>query len=297
MAIIVNEKTRVLVQGITGNQGRFHTEQMLTYGTRIVGGVSPRKGGREIYGVPVFDTVEAALEETSVDATVLFVPAGMVKDAAFEAMENGVKVVVIIAEHVPVHDAMDIMAYAGDNDITIVGPNTFGVISPGKCKIGIMPNQIYRPGNIGIVARSGTLSYEIANSLSTVRMGQSTVVGLGGDRIIGLSFMDVLKNFEADPQTEAVVLIGEIGGNAEEVASEYIKRMAKPVVAFLAGRSAPPGKRMGHAGAIIERGKGTYESKLSALLAGGAYVATLPWEVPDLVEQVLIEKGDSKKAL
>lgn len=297
MAIIIEEKTRVLVQGITGNQGQFHTQQMLAYGTNIVGGVSPGKGGGEVHGVPVFDTVAAALEKTPVDATVLFIPARMAKDAAFEAMENGIKTVVIITEHVPVHDAMEIMAYARDNGVTIVGPNTFGLISPGKCKIGIMPNQIYKPGNIGIVARSGTLSYEIANSLSAAGMGQSTVVGLGGDRVVGLSFVDVLQKFETDPETEGVVLVGEIGGNAEEAASEYIKRMAKPVVAFLAGRSAPPGKRMGHAGAIIERGKGTYESKVAALAGSGAHVAALPWEVPDLMRQALQRQNARRRAI
>ncbi|HWI54547.1 MAG TPA: succinate--CoA ligase subunit alpha, partial [Desulfobacteria bacterium] len=253
MAIIINEDTKVLVQGITGKQGRFHTAQMLAYGTNIVCGVSPGKEGQTVEGVPVFDSVASALEKNAVDAAVLFVPARGVKDAAFEQMENGIKTVVILTEHVPVHDAVDIMAYARNHGVTVVGPNTFGLISPGKCKIGIMPNRIYKSGGIGIVARSGTLSYEITNSLSEAGMGQSTVVGLGGDRVVGLSFVDVLKQFEADPDTEGVVLVGEIGGNSEEVAAEYIKAMTKPVVAILAGRSAPPGKRMGHAGAIIER--------------------------------------------
>jgi len=291
MTIIINEHTKVMVQGMTGNQGTFHTGQMLEYGTKIVGGVSPGKGGLEVHGIPVFDTVAAALEKNDVDATIFFVPARMVKDAAFENMENGVKTIVIITEHVPVHDAMEIMAYANDKGVTVIGPNTFGLISPGKSKIGIMPNRIYRPGNIGIVARSGTLSYEIVNSLSLAGMGQSTVVGLGGDRVVGLSFADVLKQFEADPETEGVVLVGEIGGNAEEVASEYIKQMTKPVVAFLAGRSAPPGKRMGHAGAIIERGMGTYGGKAAALEAAGAVVATVPWEVPELVRQAIEKSG------
>lgn len=291
MAIIINEDTKVLVQGITGKQGRFHTAQMLAYGTKIVAGVSPGKGGQEVEGVPVFDTVAAALEKKAVDAAVLFVPALGVRDAAFEQMENGIKTIVILTEHVPVHDAIDIMAYARDRGVTVVGPNTFGLISPGKCKIGIMPNQIYKPGHIGVVARSGTLSYEITNSLSNAGMGQTTVVGLGGDRVVGLSFVDVLKQFEADPATQGVVLVGEIGGNAEEVAAEFIKKMTKPVVALLAGRSAPPGKRMGHAGAIIERGMGTYKGKVAALEAAGAKVAELPWEVPDLMQQAINSKG------
>lgn len=290
MAIIINEETKVLVQGITGKQGRFHTAQMLAYGTKIVGGVSPGKGGQEVEGVSVFETVAAALKHTAVDASVLFVPARGVKDAAFEQMENGIKTVVILTEHVPVHDAIDIMAYAQDRGVTIVGPNTFGLISPGKCKIGLMPNQIYRPGRIGVVARSGTLSYEITNGLSEADMGQSTVVGLGGDRVVGLSFVDVLKQFEADQETQGVVLVGEIGGNAEEVAAEFIRGMSKPVVAMLAGRSAPSGKRMGHAGAIIERGMGTYKGKVTALEAAGAIVAELPWEVPDLLKQAIYSK-------
>lgn len=294
MAIIINEDTKVLVQGITGKQGRFHTAQMVAYGTKVVGGVSPGKGGQEVEGVPVFDTVAAALENTAVDASVLFVPARGVKDAAFEQMENGIKRIVILTEHVPVHDAIDIMAYARDRGVTIVGPNTFGLISPGKCKIGIMPNQIYRPGRVGVVARSGTLSYEITNSLSNAGMGQSTVVGLGGDRVVGLSFVDVLKQFEADQETQGIVLVGEIGGNAEEVAAEFIKKMTKPVVAILAGRSAPPGKRMGHAGAIIERGMGTYKGKVAALEAAGATVAELPWEVPDLLKQAIYSKVAQK---
>lgn len=294
MAIIINQDSRVLVQGVTGKQGRFHTAQMLAYGTNIVGGVSPGKGGQEIEGVPVFDTVAAVLDKRAVDASVLFVPAAGVKDAAFEQMENGIKIIVVLTEHVPLHDAIDIMAYARDRGVTIVGPNTFGLISPGQCKIGIMPNQIYQPGRIGVVARSGTLSYEITNSLSKAGIGQSTVVGLGGDRVVGLSFEDVLKQFETDPETDGIVLVGEIGGNAEEAAAEFITKMSKPVVAILAGRSAPPGKRMGHAGAIIERGMGTYNGKAAALQAAGAIVAELPWEVPDLLQQALNNKGAQK---
>lgn len=287
MAIIVNDRTRVLVQGITGNQGSFHTRQMLAYGTRVVAGVSPGKGGQTVEGVPVYETAEEVVVKHGANASVLFVPAPQAKDAAFENIQAGVEVVVIITEHIPVHDTIEIVARAQQRGVVVVGPNTFGVISPGKCKIGIMPNQIYTPGPVGIVARSGTLSYEIAASLSAAGLGQSTVVGLGGDRVVGLSFVEVLKKMEADPETSAVVLVGEIGGSAEEEAAEYIKSMSKPVVAYLAGRSAPPGKRMGHAGAIIERGRGTFQSKVQALQDAGVRVADLPWEVPPLVKLAL----------
>ncbi|EKP95851.1 succinate--CoA ligase subunit alpha [Thermaerobacter subterraneus] len=287
MAILIDERTRVVVQGITGHQGSFHTGQMIEYGTRVVAGVSPGKEGQEVKGVPVYDTVEAAVEKHGATASVIFVPAPFTKDAVLEALEAGIKLVVVITEHVPLHDAMEIMARARLKGATIIGPNTFGVISPGKSKIGIMPNQIYTPGRVGIVARSGTLSYEIAASLSQAGFGQSTVVGMGGDRVVGLSFIDVLKMFEQDRETEAVVLVGEIGGTAEEEAAEYIKGMSKPVVAYLAGKHAPPGKRMGHAGAIIERGRGTYQSKVEALEAAGAWVAALPWQVADLVREAL----------
>ncbi|AVX19858.1 MULTISPECIES: succinate--CoA ligase subunit alpha [Carboxydocella] len=287
MAIIINKDTRVLVQGITGNQGSFHTRQMLAYGSNIVAGVSPGKAGQEVHGVPVFDTVAQAVEAVQPTASIIFIPAPLVKDAAFEAIDAGLKTVVIITEHVPLHDEMEIMAFARERGTTVVGPNTFGIISPGQCKMGIMPNQIFLPGKVGVVARSGTLSYEIVYNLTRQGLGQSTVVGLGGDRVVGLSFVDVLQQLEADPDTEAVILVGEIGGNAEEVAAEYIKTMTKPVVAFLAGKSAPPGKRMGHAGAIVERGKGTFASKVEALTAAGARVAELPWQVPELLKQAL----------
>ncbi len=287
VAILVDEKTKVVVQGITGNQGAFHTRQMLDFGTRIVAGTSPGKGGTEVEGVPVFDTVEEASITRGANASILFVPAPFAKDAAFEAIAAGIGLVVCITEHVPVHDAMEMTAFAREKGARIVGPNTFGLISPGKSKIGIMPNQIYKPGPVGVVARSGTLSYEIADALSRDDLGQTTVVGLGGDRVVGLSFIDGLKMFEKDEDTEAIVLVGEIGGTAEEEAAEYIKGMSKPVVAYLAGKSAPPGKRMGHAGAIIERGKGSFESKVAALEAGGARVAELPWQVPDLVREMV----------
>lgn len=284
MAIIIDDNTRVLVQGATGKQGQFHLGQMLAYGTKVVGGISPGKGGQSVEGVPIFETVVEAFEKVHPDASIIFIPSRGVKDAAFEAIDAGIKTVVIITEHVPVHDEMAIMALAKERGTIVVGPNTFGIVSPGKCKMGIMPSAVFNtPGKVGVVARSGTLSYEITFNLNDAGVGQSTVVGLGGDRVVGLNFVDVLKMFEADSGTEAVVLVGEIGGNAEEVAASYIKEMTKPVVAFLAGRSAPPGKRMGHAGAIIERGKGTFDSKVKALTEAGVKVAKLPWEVADLV--------------
>lgn len=287
MAVIINDKTKILVQGMTGNQGQFHTGQMLAYGSKIVGGISPGKGGQSVQGVPVYDSVDQAMQAEPADASVIFIPARFVKESALEAMEAGIKTLVIITEHVPLHDALDIMAYAEKKGVQIVGPNTYGLISPGQCKIGIMPNRIFLPGSIGVVARSGTLSYEIVFQLTQAGIGQSSVVGLGGDRVVGLSFIDVLQKFEADPETKGVVLVGEIGGNAEEEAAQYIKSMKKPVVAFLAGKSAPPGKRMGHAGAIIERGKGTFASKVEALTAAGVKVASLPWEVSDLIKAAL----------
>jgi len=287
MAVIIDEKTKVLVQGITGHQGSFHTKQMLEYGTRIVAGTTPGKEGMEVHGVPVYDLVEDAVRRHGANASIIFVPARFAKDAAFEAIDAGLEVVVIIAEHIPVHDTLEIMAFASKRGTTIIGPNTFGIISPGKCKMGIMPNQIYTPGSTGVVSRSGTLSYEIADALTKAGLGQSTVVGMGGDRVVGLDFISVLKMFERDGHTDSIVLVGEIGGTAEEEAAEYIKGMTKPVVAYLAGKSAPPGKRMGHAGAIIERGRGTFESKVKALSEGGAAVAGLPWEVADLVKEAL----------
>ncbi|NMA69167.1 MAG: succinate--CoA ligase subunit alpha [Desulfitobacterium sp.] len=287
MAIIIDDKTQVLVQGITGKQGQFHTMQMKAYGTKIVGGTSPGKGGTTVDGIPVYDTVREACENHKIDASVIFTPAFFAKEAALEALEAGIKVVVIITEHIPVHDEMEIMAYGKRYGATIIGPNTFGIVSSGQCKIVIPPNPYFIPGSVGVVARSGTLTYEIVGNLTAQGIGQTTVVGMGGDRIVGLSFVDVLKLFEEDPETKVVVLIGEIGGDAEERAAEYIKIMTKPVVAYIAGKSAPPGKRMGHAGAIIERGKGTFEGKVKALSEAGAKVAELPFEVPVMVKETL----------
>lgn len=288
MSIYIDENTNVLVQGITGNQGTFHTRQMLTYGTKVVAGVSPGKGGQKVEDVPVYNSVNEAMEHHQIDASVLFVPARFAKDGAFEAIHAGVKVLILIPEHIPVHDAMAIMNFAKAKGTTVIGPNTFGLVSSGKCKIGIMPNQYFVLGPVGVVARSGTLSYEIVGSLKAAGLGTSTVVGLGGDRVVGLNFIDVLAKFEKDPETEVIVLVGEIGGTAEEEAAEYIgKHISKPVVAYLAGKSAPPGKRMGHAGAIIERGMGTFEGKVKALNAVGVEVASLSFEVPELVNKAL----------
>jgi len=287
LAIIIDENTQVLVQGLTGKQGLFHTKQMLAYGSKIVAGTSPGKGGTTIEGIPVYDSVHAASENHRINASVIFIPAAFAKDAALEALEAGIKVVVVVTEHIPVHDEMAVVAYAKRVNASVIGPNTFGIVSSGKCKMGIPPNQFFIPGSVGVVARSGTLTYEIVGNLTAQGIGQSTVVGVGGDKVVGLSFVDVLKKFEEDPETKAVVLIGEIGGNSEEEASLYIKEMTKPVVAYIAGKSAPAGKRMGHAGAIIERGMGTYEGKVKALLEAGARVVEMPFQVPEVIKEVL----------
>ncbi|MBC9782924.1 succinate--CoA ligase subunit alpha [Heliobacterium chlorum] len=286
MAILVDASSKVLIQGITGKQGTFHLKQMLPFGTDVVAGVAPGKGGGVHEGVPLYNTVYEACEHHAIDATVLFIPAAYCKDAALEAIEAGIKVIVIITEHIPVQDELIIVNRAKLKDAVIIGPNTFGMAS-WKCKLGILPNIAFSPGPVGVVARSGTLTYEIVGSLTNIGIGQTSVVGLGGDRVPGSTFVDMLKRFEADEATQVVVLVGEIGGNAEEEAAEYIKTMSKPVVAYLAGKSAPPGKRMGHAGAIIERGKGTYEGKVQALTAAGAQVATFPYEVVEKVQQLI----------
>lgn len=288
MAIYVDENTKVLVQGITGNQGSFHTRQMLAYGTTIVAGVSPGKGGQQVEGIPVYNTVEEACLEHECNASVLFIPAPFAKDAAFESIDAGIKVVVLIPEHIPVHDEMEIVAFARSRGAVVIGPNTFGIVSSGKCKVGLAPNQPFVPGPVGVVSRSGTLCYEIVDHLKAAGYGTTTVIGLGGDRVVGLSFIDVLKELEKDPETKAIVMVGEIGGTAEEEAAEFIKsNISKPVVAYLAGKSAPPGKRMGHAGAIIERGMGTFDAKVKALNNAGVAVAALPFEVPELMKKAL----------
>jgi succinyl-CoA synthetase alpha subunit len=287
--IIIDEKTRVLVQGITGTQGSFHTERMLEYGTRIVAGTSPGKGGIKMHDVPVFDTVEEAQQMHQANSSIIFVPAPFAADAALDAMENGIRTVIIITEHIPIRDAINVMARAKQFRATIVGPNTPGVITPEECKLGIMPAHIFKKGSIGMVSRSGTLTYEIAAGLTRSGLGQSTCLGLGGDPITGLNFTDALAMFEEDPQTKACVLIGEIGGNLEELAAEYLSKQKypKPVVAFIAGRSAPPGKRMGHAGAIITGKTGTAETKIEAFRNAGVKTAERPSEVAEILKRLL----------
>jgi len=285
MAILVGSNTKVIVQGITGSQGIFHTKLMLGYGTKIVGGVTPGKGGAQVEGVPVFDTVKEAVSKTGANASVIFVPAPFARDAALEEISQGLNPIVVITEGIPVKDSMDIMARAKERGCVIVGPNTPGIITPGECKLGIMPSHVFKKGEVGLASRSGTLTYEIASSLSRAGLGQSTCLGLGGDPIVGLSFVGILEMFRADPETKSVALVGEIGGNAEELAAQYIKESnyPKPVAAYVAGRSAPPGKRMGHAGAIIMGRTGTAESKLEALRDAGVRVALKPGEIAKLL--------------
>ena len=279
----------MIVQGITGKQGSFHTKLMLEYGTRIVAGVTPGKGGTEIGGVPVYDTVEEAKREHSPNASIVFVPAPSAADAAHEALDAGIETVVIVTEHVPVKDAIGIVAHASEVQAMVVGPNTPGIITPGKCKLGIMPSHVFAEGIVGVVSRSGTLTYEIAAGLTGAGFGQSTCLGVGGDPVIGIGFVEALELFEADVQTEAVALIGEIGGNLEELAAEHVERtgFSKPVVAYVAGRSAPAGKRMGHAGAIIMGKAGTAESKIEAFRSAGVDVAEKPSDVAALLRGVL----------
>jgi len=285
LGIFVNTHTRAIVQGITGTQGSFHTELMLGYGTQIVAGVTPGKGGTQVHNVPVYDTVEEALKEHKADASVIFVPAPFAAEAAFEAFEGGLKTLVIITEHIPVRDAVQVMARAKQQGAVVIGPNTPGIITPDECKLGIMPSHVFRQGIVGIASRSGTLTYEIAWGLSTKGLGQSACIGLGGDPVVGLSFVEVLKEFEGDSHTKAVVLIGEIGGNMEEQAAEFISTegYAKPMVAFVAGRTAPSGRRMGHAGAIVMGKAGTAQSKIEAFKAAGVGVAEKPSDVAKML--------------
>jgi len=292
LGIFVDNRTRAIVQGITGTQGSFHTGLMLGYGTEIVAGVTPGKGGTQVRKVPVYDTVGEALRDHEADASVIFVPAPFAADAAFEALEGGLKTLAIITEHIPVRDAVQIMARAKQLGAVVIGPNTPGIITPGECKLGIMPGHVFRRGTVGVASRSGTLSYEIAAGLSARGLGQSSCLGLGGDPVVGLSFVEVLREFEEDEHTEAVVLISEIGGDMEEQAAEFISTegYAKPVVAFVAGRTAPPGRRMGHAGAIVMGRAGTAQSKIEAFEAAGVRVA----EKPSDVAKMLVERLKGK---
>jgi succinyl-CoA synthetase alpha subunit len=289
LGIIIGKSTRAIVWGITGTQGSFHTRLMLEYGTKIVAGVTPGKGGAQVEGVAVYNTGEEAQEKHHANASIIFVPAPFAADAALEAMENGIKTVVIITEHIPIKDAISVMAHARQVKATVIGPNTPGIISPEACKLGIMPSHIFKSGSVGMASRSGTLTYEIAAGLTRKRLGESTCLGLGGDPITGLNFIDALKMFEADSQTKAVVLIGEIGGNLEELAAKYISEemYPKPVVAFIAGRSAPPGKRMGHAGAIVMGKAGTAENKIEVFRNAGVKVAEKPSDVAELLTELI----------
>jgi succinyl-CoA synthetase alpha subunit len=288
MAILVDDNTRLLVQGITGREGAFHTGRMLESGTRVVAGVTPGKGGQDYEGVPVFDTVEKAVEKTGANASVIFVPPRFAADAIFESLDGAMSTVCCITEGIPVHDMMRVTDYLHLKEATLIGPNCPGVLSPGKANVSIMPRDIFRPGNVGVVSRSGTLTYQIVNELTQRGIGQSTAVGIGGDPIIGTDFIEILEKFEADPETECVVMIGEIGGNAEQLAAEYVRsKMDTPVVAYIAGFTAPEGKTMGHAGAIVSGGESTAEAKSEALRRAGISAATNPSEVAELVAEAL----------
>ncbi|GIK41258.1 MAG: succinate--CoA ligase [ADP-forming] subunit alpha [Chloroflexota bacterium] len=286
MSILVGKNTRLLVQGITGREGAFHTQQMKEYGTNVVAGMTPGKGGEWVHGVPVFDTVKEAVSTTDANTSIIYVPARFAADAIMEAADAGIKLIICITEGVPVLDMVRVRSFLSQKEARLIGPNCPGVITPGEAKIGIMPGHIHKPGNVGVVSRSGTLTYEVVQALTDRGIGQSTAVGIGGDPIIGSSFIDILTLFESDPLTYHVVLIGEIGGTDEQKAARFIaEKMSKPVTGFIAGRTAPPGKRMGHAGAIIEGGEGTADEKIKAFEAVGVPVAQLPEEVAAMVAE------------
>ena len=284
MSILVDKNTRLIVQGITGNEGLFHTTQMAAYSNIVVGGVTPGKGGEKVLdNIPVFDSVKTAKEGTNANATIIFVPARFASDAMFEAADAGIPLIICITEGVPVQDMMRVRNYLDQKKVRLIGPNCPGLLTPGEAKVGIIPGNIAIPGNVGVVSRSGTLTYEVLYAMKNLGMGASTCVGIGGDPVNGTNFIDVLEMFQADPKTEKVIMIGEIGGNEEERAAEYIKaKMNKPVASFIAGQTAPPGKRMGHAGAIIESGSGAAADKIKALEAAGVRVAKHPEEIPTL---------------
>jgi succinyl-CoA synthetase alpha subunit len=292
MSVLVGRKTRVLTQGITGATGQLHTRLCREYGTQMVAGVTPGRGGTDFEGIPIFDTVSAAVQATGADASVIYVPPGGAGDAIMEAADAGIPLVVCITEGVPVLDMVRVRRFLEGRPTRLVGPNCPGVITPGECKIGIMPGYIHKPGRIGVVSRSGTLTYEAVFQLSNLGIGQSTCIGIGGDPIIGTGFVDALRLFQDDPNTDGVIMIGEIGGNAEEDAAAFIRAsMAKPVVGFIAGQTAPKGKRMGHAGAIIAGGKGTAAEKIAAFRAAGVTVSPTPAELGATMQRVLREKG------
>ncbi len=305
MSILIDKNTRLIVQGITGRDGAFHTQQMVAYGTNVVAGVTPGKGGEKVHGVPVFDSVAEAIEATKANASVIYVPAPFAADAIHEAADAGISLIVCITEGLPVRDTLTafhkVLALRGESNPLgrprLIGPNCPGLITPGQAKVGILPGHIVTPGPIGVVSKSGTLTYEVVKQLTDRGMGQTTCIGIGGDPVIGTDFIDALSLFEADPKTEAIVLMGEIGGNAEELAAQFIKRhVKKPVVAFVAGQTAPAGKRMGHAGAIISGGTGTAAEKMAAFEAAGVPVARIPSEIPGLIAELLQRRRVRRKA-
>lgn len=288
MSILVDENTRVLVQGITGNEGMFHTRQMVEYGTKVVAGVTPGKGGQKVDGIPVFNTVSEAVRETNANASAIFVPPAFAADAILEAADANLPLIVCLTEGIPTLDMVKVKEYLQKKKINLIGPNTPGIISPGKCKIGVMAGYIHKKGPVGIMSRSGTLTYEVVDQLTKKGIGQSTCVGIGGDQIIGLDYVELLRLFEKDPETQALIMIGEIGGTAEEEAAKFIeKEISKPVVAFIAGLTAPPGRRMGHAGAIISGGKGTAQEKMEALEKAGVRVVKNPALVGEEMAKII----------
>jgi len=291
MSILVDKKTRLVVQGITGSEGSFHTMQMVEYGTNVVAGVTPGKGGTEFHGIPIYNTVEEAVKEQKANTSVIFVPPAFAADAILEAAGSGIKVIVCITEGIPARDMISVYNSIKTKDVVLIGPNCPGVISPGKAKVGIMPGFIHKSGRIGVVSRSGTLTYEAVKQLTDAGLGQSTCVGIGGDPVIGSRFIDIIKMFNEDPDTDGIVMIGEIGGSAEEEAADYIKKnVKKPVVGFIAGRTAPPGRRMGHAGAIISGGKGTAAEKMTVMKKAGIRVVESPAEIGSTVLSILKTK-------
>ncbi|HIE27903.1 TPA: succinate--CoA ligase subunit alpha [Candidatus Poribacteria bacterium] len=294
MSILVNKDTRVICQGITGSAGGFHTQRMVEYGTKVVGGVTPGRGGADVDGIPVFNTMTEAVSKTGANASVIFVPAPFATDAIMEAADAEVELIICITEGIPVLDMVKVKRFFEDKPTRLIGPNCPGIITPGECKIGIMPGYIHKPGRIGVISRSGTLTYEAVDQLTKLGLGQSTCIGIGGDPILGATFIELLELFEADENTDAVVLIGEIGGTAEEEAAQFVKaQVTKPVIAFIAGRTAPKGKRMGHAGAIIAGGHGAAEGKIEALNAAGITVAESPAAIGETVVKAL-ERRDAK---